>query len=475
MMIYSMQMNSNPPLTSQFARISASSESPAATARSWNYNPLPSLAVNAAVVSDCSYCILCSRTHEIDHIFVIRESIGWKASPPTWTTFYDHNYPVALPGEQHPLYHERRITILKQLLKVSNNYSLLISLQIGEQMFCSVPCILRYPLVDFVARKDFVTVMTEFVLWQPYLMASPIHYMVKIELFSLLAKSAVETFESGIFEAGVLYPNGNKSRNVKDYISLYLAMVDTSSLPPGWEVNVIFRLFLLDQITDSYLERSFHGLKLECGFDQFIQLSTFNDARHGFLLGDTCVLGAEVYVSGERSRGKGEVLSMAKEPPTGKYTWKIANFSKLDEKPTESPLFRTGDHQWKILLYPKGKDLGMGTYLSLYLVLDLETLPAGCRVYADITLSFAEMVSSSSDKRWFDAPSSESGWSKFVSLDYLQSNNYLVAKDTCIIEAEVILLGIRSPLNLMNIMSSISSTLLLMADYAPWFVNCAIP
>ncbi|KAJ6317175.1 hypothetical protein OIU76_012845 [Salix suchowensis] len=223
-----------------------------------------------------------------------------------------------------------------------------------------------YRLVDFVARKDFVTVMTEFVrnISPPpgavatVSDASPIHYMVKIELFSLLAKSAVETFESGIFEAGgykwklVLYPNGNKSRNVKDYISLYLAMVDTSSLPPGWEVNVIFRLFLLDQITDSYLviqagkERSFHGLKLECGFDQFIQLSAFNDARHGFLLGDTCVLGAEVYVSGERSRGEGEVLSMAKEPPTHKYTWKIVNFSKLDENPEESPIFSTGDHQW---------------------------------------------------------------------------------------------------------------------------------
>ncbi|KAG5239434.1 MATH domain and coiled-coil domain-containing protein [Salix suchowensis] len=292
--------------------------------------------------------------------------------------------------------------------------------------------------------------------------ASPMHYMVKIELFSLLAKNAVETFESGIFEAGgykwklVLYPNGNKSRNVKDYISLYLAMVDTSSLPPGWEVNVIFRLFLLDQITDSYLviqagkERSFHGLKLECGFDHFIQLSTFNDARHGFLLGDTCVLGAEVYVSGERSRGEGEVLSMAKEPPTHKYTWNIVNFSKLDEKPTESPLFRTGDHQWKILLYPKGKDLGMGTYLSLYLVLDLETLPAGCRVYADLTLRIVNQLYNRAydrfAKRWFDATSSEIGWPKFVSLDYLQSNNYLVAKDTCIIEAEVILLGIRSPL-----------------------------
>jgi hypothetical protein len=121
--------------------------------------------------------------------------------------------------------------------------------------------------------------------------APPIHYMVKIELFSSLGKNAVETYESGVFEAGgykwyillpvnmclslsfhlqpqscfitssyiciarklVLYPNGNKSKNVKDYISLYLEMVDASSLPLGLEVNVIFRLFLLDQNKDSYL------------------------------------------------------------------------------------------------------------------------------------------------------------------------------------------------------------------------------
>jgi hypothetical protein len=51
----------------------------------------------------------------------------------------------------------------------------------------------------------------------------------------------------------VLYPSGNKSRNVKDHISLYLAKVDASSLPLGWEVHVIFRLFLLDQNKDSYL------------------------------------------------------------------------------------------------------------------------------------------------------------------------------------------------------------------------------
>ncbi|KAG6765688.1 hypothetical protein POTOM_029741 [Populus tomentosa] len=133
--------------------------------------------------------------------------------------------------------------------------------------FIIIPLYTAHRLVDFVARKDIVTVMTEVlsnISPPPGAVASisdasPVHYIVKIELFSLLAKNAVEKYESGVFKAGgytwklVLYPSGNKSRNVKDYISLYLAKVDASSLPLGWEVHVIFRLFLLDQNKDSYL------------------------------------------------------------------------------------------------------------------------------------------------------------------------------------------------------------------------------
>ena len=46
------------------------------------------------------------------------------------------------------------------------------------------------------------------------------------------------------------------------------------------------------------------------------------------------------------SPNKGEVLSMKKDPTASKYTWKIVNFSKLDEKRQESQIFSTGDHQW---------------------------------------------------------------------------------------------------------------------------------
>ena len=100
---------------------------------------------------------------------------------------------------------------------------------------------------------------------------------------------------------------------------------------------------MLPRIDAAGKERRFHGLKLEWGFDEFIQLSTFNDSRYGFLVEDTCVLGAEVFVCRERSRGKGEILSMMKPPPTFKYTWKIENLLKLDEKRQESQIFKSTD------------------------------------------------------------------------------------------------------------------------------------
>lgn len=51
----------------------------------------------------------------------------------------------------------------------------------------------------------------------------------------------------------VMYPSGNKSKNGKDHISLYLALDESSFLHPGWEIYVNFKLFLFDQNNDNYL------------------------------------------------------------------------------------------------------------------------------------------------------------------------------------------------------------------------------
>lgn len=51
----------------------------------------------------------------------------------------------------------------------------------------------------------------------------------------------------------MIHPNGNKSKNAVGFLSVYLAMADPTSLPPGWEVYATFRIFLLDQNNDNYL------------------------------------------------------------------------------------------------------------------------------------------------------------------------------------------------------------------------------
>jgi len=48
-------------------------------------------------------------------------------------------------------------------------------------------------------------------------------------------------------------------------------------------------------------------------------------------------------------------------------------------------------------------------------------------------------------KSWFGASSSENGWPIYDPLGLYQSDDHLFAKDICIIEAEVIVLGIGSP------------------------------
>ncbi|TQD83531.1 hypothetical protein C1H46_030912 [Malus baccata] len=284
--------------------------------------------------------------------------------------------------------------------------------------------------------------------------APPTHYTVKIQSVSLLTKKSVEKYESGDFEAGghkwklVFYPNGNKNRNVKEHISLYLVRSGSNALQVSSEVYAVFRLFLLDQNNGNYTvfqeekERCFHGLKPEWGFDQFLSHKVFNEASNGFLIDDNCVFGAEVFVSKESMTGKGESLSMVKDPVMYKNIWRIDNFSKLDGESYDSKVFTAGDQKWKMQLYPKGKGNGIGTHLALYLALaEPKSLPPACKIYAEFTLRLLDQVNGRHQfgkaNHWFSASNSEWGWWRFITLGFLnQASMGLVSKDTCIVEAE---------------------------------------
>ncbi|KAI4335057.1 hypothetical protein L6164_013739 [Bauhinia variegata] len=288
--------------------------------------------------------------------------------------------------------------------------------------------------------------------------APPAHYTVQVKSFSLLEKISTGRYESGTFQAGgynwklIFYPKGKKSKNVKDHISLYLALEGTSSLRPGWEICATFRLFLLDQNNDKYFvvqdsvgkERRFHKMKSEWGFDEFIPLSTFNEDSNGYLVDDTCVFGAEVFVCRERNTGKGESLVMIKDPIAYKHFWIVTNFSEMQKECYDSTPFTAGNLKWKIKFYPKGKGTGLGNHLSLFLALaEPTTLPPGSKIYAEVTLLIGQDKDwDAKGNCWFSASTNECGWERFMLLSTFTSS-YLgyPVKNASWVQAHITILG----------------------------------
>ncbi|KAK0597490.1 hypothetical protein LWI29_025849 [Acer saccharum] len=115
-----------------------------------------------------------------------------------------------------------------------------------------------------------------------------------------------------------IYPTGDKKRNVKDHISFYLELVETTSLPAGWEVNVVSNFFIYNHLQNKYLSNTdvvqtrYHSMNTIFGITKFIDLNTFSDPENGYLIDDTCVFGMEVFVV--KNSFKEECLSMMGEP-----------------------------------------------------------------------------------------------------------------------------------------------------------------
>ncbi|KAB2599235.1 inactive serine/threonine-protein kinase fnkC [Pyrus ussuriensis x Pyrus communis] len=233
-------------------------------------------------------------------------------------------------------------------------------------------------------------------------------------------------------------------------------MVGAESLQNGCEVYVDFRFFLLDQNKGMFLviqdankkEKCFHAMMLYSGFDKLITLTSFTNPSNGYVIDDNCVIGAEVFVCKERRAGKGESISKIKDAVKCKHVWKVENFSKLGTECCKSEPFTAGERKWKIILYPKGKSLGEGTHISLYLGLDDPEKLSGSKVFAEYSLRIVDQMHARyecfkvNDCDWFSTSSPSWGWSKFISVDTLnQAGNGFLVKDACIVEAEVTVHG----------------------------------
>ncbi|EYU25586.1 hypothetical protein MIMGU_mgv1a022942mg [Erythranthe guttata] len=181
--------------------------------------------------------------------------------------------------------------------------------------------------------------------------APPAHLLVKIESFSLLGTCGIDEYETREFVAGhykwglIIYFNGKNC----EYVSVSLAMADTSSLPANWEVNVVFNIFLYNQISGNYL--SSPGVF-------FMIPKEFTDMKNKmFLKNKGFVVKKDAII---------ECVSLNNINIHYKHDFKIPDFSKLNER-CFSEQFIAGGQKWKIILDPKGSGTGTDNHVSIFL------------------------------------------------------------------------------------------------------------
>ncbi|KAL9154909.1 hypothetical protein ABFS82_10G148100 [Erythranthe guttata] len=277
------------------------------------------------------------------------------------------------------------------------------------------------------------------------------HFLTKIECFSLLSKYGIEKYETRVFESGdykwrlIIYPDGNESQDKGNYVSVYLAMADTSTLHVDWEIDAIFTIFLYNQISDKYLcyevnGRRFNETKSKWGFPKLISKKKLRDQSNEYLVHDNLVLGAEVFVCKRQRVIESVTLHKPTESPQ-KHEWKIQGFSKLGNDPWYSEEFAIRDVNWKMVLYPNGYSTSKGRAMSMFLsCVSAESFDAHRKVKAEYTVSVKGMSdsdarhNSSKMSEWFTSSTKSSGQLEFVALDDLRG---LLVDDCLTLEVEI--------------------------------------
>lgn len=112
----------------------------------------------------------------------------------------------------------------------------------------------------------------------------------------------------------ITYPDGDRSVEGRDHISLYLGIAETSSLQSSWEVNATFSFLIFDQIHGKYhimkgiyiySVRRFLPFKLNMNnnmqqfISQYKSWMGFLKMKHSerpLRVNDICIFGIDVYV-----------------------------------------------------------------------------------------------------------------------------------------------------------------------------------
>ncbi|KAH6817957.1 hypothetical protein C2S51_001560 [Perilla frutescens var. frutescens] len=289
--------------------------------------------------------------------------------------------------------------------------------------------------------------------------APPSDFLMKIESFSLLSEYGIGEYESREFEGGdfkwklMIYLDGLESEEESDsdHVCVFVAAAGTSSLPMNWEINAIFTIFLYNQISDNYLcfrgkPRRFHEMKPKWGFTKLISKEFLTDPRNGYVVEDTCVFGAEVFVT--KTPRVIERLSLLKETSRTTYNpeWEISHCSKLEGRVWFSKDFTVEDYRWKVMLYPKGNAHTKGGYVSISLqCVDSKSFAPHQKVLAEFSIFIKNMhnhtrqhQSSYLASHWFTSSDDSWEYEEYLALaDMRDPSKGFVVDDRCILEIEI--------------------------------------
>ncbi|KAH9685454.1 TRAF-like family protein [Citrus sinensis] len=275
----------------------------------------------------------------------------------------------------------------------------------------------------------------------------PADYSLKIESFKLLSESTVESFESGVSNSGATIDDSNPHSD------------------GTWNVNVYYKLFVYDQLSNQYLVvqdakapmRRFDRRKGEWGFGKFLDLATFNEPSNGYLVDESCVFGAEVYVirsyaspneppnpttSIKSMHGHMQVAMQVMHEDSSRV--QQGAFGSVGDTVQRSGEFTVGERNWQLVVYPAGSGADRGNYLTVSLKLaDYQKVTPKKPVYAEFKFKIPNQYSrnragAEQTVKYFFNSAAEKESSKILSRDdlYDTTKGYLPSNESLVVEVQ---------------------------------------
>ncbi|KAF3514955.1 hypothetical protein F2Q69_00003904 [Brassica cretica] len=249
----------------------------------------------------------------------------------------------------------------------------------------------------------------------------------------------------------IVYPNGNRQDSGSGFISLYVAIDNSTFVAAHQEVFADLRFYVFKRternfftVQDTDVWR-YNIFKTMWGFPRVLPLATFRNPSNGYLFnGDHCEFGVDVTIHTPFQRS--ELFTVARNFPNPRFSWNILRFSTLLGETYFSDVFSIGGRNWNIQVNPSGAVTGEGRALSMYLLLNAnERVRPYEKIYVRAQLRVLNQRASSQWRtierpidHWFTGPGLGWGYHEFVPLADLRDpeRGYLV-NDKLMVQVEM--------------------------------------